>query len=46
MCLNNKYLIEDSLGNIIKSFNTYKQAYTFIIMSQRYDWKLIHPKQC
>lgn len=35
-----RYIVEDSLGNPIKSFTTYKQAFTFKIMSQRYDWKI------
>ena len=33
-------IVEDSYGNPIKSFATYKQAFTFKIMSQRYDWRI------
>lgn len=35
------YKVFDSEGSYIKSFPTYKAAYTFLIMSQRYDWKII-----
>lgn len=35
-----KYAVYDSLGNILKSFNSYQAAFTFKIMNQRYDWKI------
>lgn len=35
------YKVIDSYNNVLKKFNTYKQAYTFLIMNQRYDWQII-----
>lgn len=35
-----RYIVEDIHGNPIKSFTTYKQAFTFKIISQRYDWRI------
>ena len=35
-----KYKIYDKYGKFIKSFPTYKQAYTYIICMQRYDWSI------
>lgn len=35
------YKVFDTQGFYIKSFSTYKAAYAFLIMSQRYDWKII-----
>ena len=32
------YKVYDSLGYYIKSFSTYKDAMTFKIVNNRYDW--------
>lgn len=35
------YKVIDSLGNILRIFPTYKQAYTYKIAMNRYDWRII-----
>ena len=35
------YKVVDSLGNILRVFPTYKQAYTYKIAMNRYDWRII-----
>lgn len=35
-----KYMVKDSLGNLLRSFNTYQSAMSYIIMCGRYDWKI------
>lgn len=37
-----KYIIKDSLGNYLRAFPTYKQAMTYKIAMQRYDWIIIN----
>ena len=37
----NNYKVFDSLGNYLRSFPTYKQAYTFKIACNRYDWAIV-----
>ncbi len=32
------YRVYDSLGNILRVFPTYQQAFTYKIMCGRYDW--------
>lgn len=36
-----KYVVKDSLGNYLREFDTYKKAFTFLIVNQRYDWQII-----
>lgn len=36
-----KYVVLDSKGQYLKSFETYKQAHTFRIISGRYDFQII-----
>ena len=33
-----KYVVTDSLGNFLREFDTYKEAFSFLITCQRYDW--------
>lgn len=40
--MNRVYYIKDSLGNILREFTTYSQAYTFKIACGRYDWEITH----
>ena len=35
-----QYGVFDSTGTLLKYFNTYKQAETFKISRQRYDWSV------
>ena len=35
------YYVKDSLGNVLRGFPTYKQAYTFKIACNRYDWTIV-----
>lgn len=35
-----RYIVKDSLGNFLRSFNSYQSAKSFIIMCNRYDWKI------
>ena len=35
-----KYRVYDSLGNYLRSFNSYPQAMTFCIANNRYDWTI------
>lgn len=35
-----KYNVYDSLGNILKSFNSIKEAQSFLISNNRYDWNI------
>lgn len=34
------YRVKDSQGNILRVFETYKQAYTYKIIHSRYDWTI------
>ena len=34
------YKVKDSQGNILRVFETYKQAYTYKIMCNRHDWTI------
>ena len=34
------YTVLDSLGNPLRRFPSYKQAMTYKIAMQRYDWKI------
>lgn len=34
------FKVYDSLGNFLRSFPTYKQAMTYKIMCQRYNWTI------
>lgn len=34
------YKLFDSTGEYIKSFPTYREAFTYKIIMQRYDWKI------
>ena len=36
----NKYVVKDSLGNFLIEFDTYKGAYSFLVICQRYDWTI------
>lgn len=36
----NKYVVKDSLGNFLREFDTYKEAYSFLVTYQRYDWTI------
>lgn len=36
----NKYVVKDSLGNFLREFDTYKGAYSFLVIYQRYDWTI------
>lgn len=36
----NKYVVKDSLGNFLREFDTYKGAYSFLIICHRYDWTI------
>ena len=36
-----KYVVKDSLGNFLRGFDTYKEAFSFLIACQRYDWTII-----
>lgn len=36
-----KYIILDSYGKFLGSFPTWKAAYEFKIINNRYDWKII-----
>lgn len=38
--MHTKYIVKDSLGNILREFPTYKQAYTYKIAMGRYDWTI------
>lgn len=35
-----QYGVFDSVGKLLRYFNTYKQAETFKISRQRYDWSV------
>lgn len=35
-----KYVVTDSLGNFLREFDTYKQAFSFLVANQRYDWTI------
>lgn len=35
-----RYIVKDSLGNILRSFPTYQQAMTFKIACGRMDWSI------
>lgn len=35
-----QYGVFDSVGKLLRYFNTYKQAETFKISQQRYDWSV------
>jgi len=36
------FRVLDSTGHQVgRRFSTYKDAFTFLIMSQRYDWKIV-----
>ena len=35
-----KYIVKDSLGNFLREFDTYKEAYSFLVTCQRYDWTI------
>ena len=35
-----QYGVFDSVGKLLRYFNTYKQAETFKISCQRYDWTI------
>lgn len=34
------YGVYDSVGKLLRCFKTYKQAFTFKIVMQRYDWTI------
>ena len=40
----NMYVVYDSSGKYLRSFKTYKDAYSFIISMQRYDWVITQSK--
>lgn len=35
------YIVFDSLGNPLRRFPTYKAAFSYLIMTGRYDWSII-----
>ena len=35
-----KYVVKDSLGNFLREFDTYKGAFSFLVVNQRYDWTI------
>lgn len=35
-----KYYVKDSLGNILRVFYSYKEAFTFKIINNRHDWTI------
>ena len=37
------YKVYDTLGNFLRVFNSWKEAYSYIISKQRYDWTI---RQC
>lgn len=38
--MSTKYIVKDSLGNILRVFYSYKAAMTYKIMCNRYDWRI------
>lgn len=36
------YCVYDKEGNFIKKFSSYEDAFTFLIVMQRYDWSIKH----
>lgn len=36
-----KYVVSDSYGVPVRKFSTYRQAFTFIIMCQHYNWDIV-----
>lgn len=40
-----KYNVYDTCGKLVKAnFPTWKAAFTFLIMNQRYDWTIVKHK--
>lgn len=39
--MENKYIVKDSLGNVLREFYSYKAAYNFVSMNNRHDWTII-----
>lgn len=37
-----KYKVIDSTNHLVKCFSSYREAFSFLIMNQRYDWKIIN----
>ena len=36
-----RYAVYDTTGRLLRKFFTYKQAMTYKIAMQRYDWKIV-----
>lgn len=39
--MNKNYKVYDTTGAWLRTFNTYKQAYTFCLIMGRRDWRII-----
>lgn len=37
----NMYIVLDNLGVEVRRFNSYKSAFTFLTIMQRYDWQIV-----